>query len=48
MPPKRHRRLRYSFARALVRLSRIHRQIEFTAQFQQKTISLIRQAVQDC
>lgn len=48
MQPKRHRKLRYSFARSLVRLSRIYRQIEFTAQFQQKTISLIRQAVQDC
>ncbi len=37
LKPKQHRMLRYNFARSVVRLSRIYRQIQFTPQFQRKT-----------
>jgi RNA polymerase primary sigma factor len=38
--------LRHNFARSLVRLSRIYRQIQFTPQFQRKIVDLIGQAVE--
>ena len=44
--PKQHRKLRYKFARCLVNLSRIYRQIQFTPPFQGNIIDLIRQAVE--
>ncbi len=44
---KQHRKLRYSFARSVVRLSQIYRQIQFTPQFQRKIIDLIRQAAEE-
>jgi RNA polymerase primary sigma factor len=47
LKPKQHRKLRYGFARSLVKLSRVYCQIQFTPQFQQKSINLIRQAVQE-
>ena len=47
LKPKQHRKLRYSFARSVVNLSRIYRQIQFTPQFQHKTIDLIRQATEE-
>ena len=47
LKPKQHRKLRYSFARSVVRLSRIYRQIQFTPQFQRKIVDLIGQAVEE-
>jgi RNA polymerase primary sigma factor len=47
MKPKQRRKLRYSFARSVVRLSRICRQIQFTPQFQRQIIGLIRQATEE-
>ncbi|MCC7175332.1 MAG: sigma-70 family RNA polymerase sigma factor [Bryobacterales bacterium] len=44
---KRLRTLRCGMARALVKLSRTYRELPFKPQYQQKTIGLIRQAVQD-
>jgi RNA polymerase primary sigma factor len=44
--PKQHRKLRYRFARSLVRLSRVYCQIQFTPQFQRKIVDLIGQAVE--
>lgn len=44
--PKQHRKLRYKFARCLVRLSRVYCQIQFTPQFQRKIVDLIGQAVE--
>lgn len=46
LEPNRHRMLRYNFARSLVRLSRIYRQIRFTTQFQRKLADLVGQAVE--
>ena len=46
LKPKQHRMLRYNFARSLVRLSRIYRQIQFTPQFQRMLADLVGQAVE--
>ncbi len=43
--PKQLRKLRHKFARSLVRLSRIYRQVPLRPQFERKLINLIRQAV---
>jgi RNA polymerase primary sigma factor len=43
LKPKQLRMLRYNFARSLVRLSRIYRQIQFTPQFLRKIVDLIGQ-----
>ncbi len=46
LKPKQHRMLRYNFARSLVSLSRIYRQIQFTPQFQGKVVDLIARSVE--
>jgi RNA polymerase primary sigma factor len=46
LEPKQHRMLRNNFARSLVGLSRIYRRIQFTPQFQRKTMDLIGRAVE--
>ena len=45
LKPGQHRKLRYNFARCLVRLSRIYRQIQFTPQFQRMLADLIGRTV---
>jgi RNA polymerase primary sigma factor len=46
MKPKQHRTLRHNLARALVRISRTYRQVQFAPQFRRKMIGLIGQAVE--
>lgn len=46
LEPKQHRMLRNNFARSLVGLSRIYRRIQFTPQFQRKTVDLIGRAIE--
>ena len=47
LKPKQHRMLRYNFARCVVRLSRIYRQVQFTPQYERKIAGLIEQAVEE-
>ncbi len=46
MKSSQHRKLRYSFARSVVKLSRIFRQIQFTPQFERKITDRIAQATE--
>jgi len=46
LKPKQLRMLRYSFARSLVRLSRICRQIQFTPQFQRRIVDVIGRVIE--
>jgi RNA polymerase primary sigma factor len=48
MKPKQHRTMRWNLRRALVRVSRTLRGVQFSPQYQFKLIELISQAVEQC